>query len=495
MSERPIEGVEDRGGRGVSGGGPEGENGSGERAMRNAAPADGIDENAGRRGAPESPRTIRRVKPANEGKRPVLTSAQRLLVLDVWMRSGLPAGEFSSLVGVSSHTLYAWKRRFEELGPSGLEEQPRGGPKGSRLAEATKRAIVMMKRAHPEWGCERIHDMLVRTEGYQASPNAIGRVLKEAGYETEERETKAHPPKEQRFERARPNQLWQSDLFTFLLKRENRRVYLVAFLDDHSRYVVGYGLHATASGSLVREVVEASITNYGAPEEILTDNGSQYITWRGKSGFTKLLERRGIQHIVARPRHPQTLGKTERFWGSLWRECLEGAVFRGLEDARTRVGLYIDYYNFLRPHQGIEGLVPADRYFEAAPQVRATLQARVEQNALDLARHGVPRKSVYLAGRVGDQSFALHGEGERVILTQDGGKSEEVDLQAPGRRAEPGQEAVLPEPMAATALQGQADDEGERPPGTSLLDAGLERLEDAGVIVADDETPANGGEA
>jgi len=36
------------------------------------------------------------------------------------------------------------------------------------------------------------------------------------------------------FERATPNQLWQTDLFTFVLKRQNRRVHLVAFLDDHS---------------------------------------------------------------------------------------------------------------------------------------------------------------------------------------------------------------------------------------------------------------------
>jgi len=99
----------------------------------------------------------------------------------------------------------------------------------------------------------------------------------------------------------------------------------------------------------------------------------------------------------------------------------------------------------------------------------------------------MPRKSVYLTGRVGDQSFALHGEGERVILTQDGGKREEVDLQAPGRRAEPGRETVLPEPMAV--------DEPERPPGTSPLDEGLERLEEGGVIVPDVETPENGGEA
>jgi hypothetical protein len=31
-----------------------------------------------------------------------------LLVLDTWMKSGLPAGDFAPLVGVSKHTLYAW---------------------------------------------------------------------------------------------------------------------------------------------------------------------------------------------------------------------------------------------------------------------------------------------------------------------------------------------------------------------------------------------------
>jgi hypothetical protein len=33
--------------------------------------------------------------------------------------------------------------------------------------------------------------------------------------------------------------MWQTDLFTFVLRRENRRVHLVAFMDDHSRFLVG----------------------------------------------------------------------------------------------------------------------------------------------------------------------------------------------------------------------------------------------------------------
>ena len=253
----------------------------------------------------------------------------------------------------------------------------------------------MLKECHPEWGCQRISDSLLRGPALPASASAVARVLHEAGYEEVELPTHSHPDKVRRFERARANQLWQTDLFTFVLKRQNRRVHLVAFLDDHSRFVVSYGLHATASTALVLEVVEAAIAAYGPAEEILTDNGPQYVTWRGTSQFSKHLQKHGIKQIVARPRRPQTLGKIERFWGTLWRECLQGAVFVDLTDARARIGHFIDYYNFQRPHRGIGGLVPADRFFGAAQEVLQTLRQRVAANALELARHGqAPSRSM-----------------------------------------------------------------------------------------------------
>jgi len=320
---------------------------------------------------------------------PALTAEQRLLLLDTWQRSGLPAGDFAALIGMSKHTLYSWKKKFDTQGPAGLMDRPRGGPRGSRLPDLTKRTILMLKQANPEWGCQRISDMLVRGPALPASASAVAQVLHEAGYQMEEVPTRPHPDKIRFFERAAPNQLWQTDLFTFLLKRQNRRVYLVAFLDDHSRFVVSYGLHASQSSALVLEVLRSGIASHGSPEEILTDNGSQYVTWRGKSAFTKELEKRGIKQVVAAPRRPQTLGKIERFWGTLWRECIASAVFIDLGDAQRRIGLFIDHYNFQRAHQGIDGLAPADRFFGAASEVKRTLQARVAANALELARSGV----------------------------------------------------------------------------------------------------------
>jgi len=426
------------------------------------------------KGSPESFESgLRRIKkkPAT-GSRAYYTPQQRLLILDTWRRSGLPASDFADLVNVSKHTLYKWKSLFERLGPEGLMQQSKGRT-GSRLSEVTKRTILMLKQAHPEWGVERISDMLARGPALSASPSAILRVLGEAGYQSVKRPTAPNrPPKVKRFERAKPNQLWQTDFFTFMLKRQNRRLHLIAFMDDHSRFIVCYGLHASATTNLAIEAVEAGITNFGPPEEILTDNGPQYITWRGKSRFTRHLETRGIKQIVARPKRPQTLGKIERFWGTLWRELLEGSVFVDLTDARTRLGHFIDYYNFQRPHRGINGLVPADRFFGAAQKVLETLQRRVAANSLELARHGKTKPPFYVTGQVSGQTFSVHSEGERLVLNREGQPREEIELAAPSQTDEAN--ASEPSPVCPQGIvasrAGEPADQPPLPPGQSVID-------------------------
>jgi hypothetical protein len=157
----------------------------------------------------------------------------------------------------------------------------------------------------------------------------------------------------------------------------------------------------------------------------------------------------GVKHILARPRHPQTVGKTERWWKTLWGECLESQRPRDVDEARERIGHFVGYYNFRRTHQALDGLVPADVYFSAAPEVRKILESRVEENALDLARHGKPRKAFYLTGRMGDESVSFHAEGERVVMTKDDGSREEVDLSAKGPRQDE-------EPPSAEEESGEA---------------------------------------
>jgi transposase InsO family protein len=57
-------------------------------------------------------------------------------------------------------------------------------------------------------------------------------------------------------------------------------VYLIGFMDDHSRYIVGWGLYASQGSAQVLEVLRNAIGQYGAPREILSDQGRQYFAWR-----------------------------------------------------------------------------------------------------------------------------------------------------------------------------------------------------------------------
>jgi transposase InsO family protein len=412
------------------------------------------------------PRKGRRLVKKEEGRGESLTPEQRLLLLDTWQRSGLSARDFAALVGLSRHTLYGWKKKFSRYGPEGLLDRARGGPRGSRLPELTRRAILLIKKEHPDWGCRRISDMLLRGPALPASPSAVLRVLKDAGYVLDEVVTRPHPPRTVRFERSKANELWQTDIFTFTLKRQNRRVYLVVFLDDYSRYIVGWGLQPSPSAAWVIDVFRSAVASFGPPDEVLTDNGPQYVTWRGKSAFSKELERRKVRHVVARPRRPQTLGKVERFWGSLWRECLETALFGDIADATVRVGHYIDHHNLQRPHQGIDGLVPADRYFGAASEVRRALEERVAENAIDLARDGVPKEPFYLTGKVGGKGFSVHAHGERVILLPEEGGRREIELVGPG--------AVGPRDGSVSKDREDADGRGDDAEGRGETVAGKE---------------------
>lgn len=292
----------------------------------------------------------------------------------------------------------------------GATEKPKRRRRQSAKGSPEREGVIALRKANPDWGARRLSDVLARFQGLGVSDSTVLRVLHEEGLIEEQEPYTPREKPERRFERAEPNQLWQSDIFTFELRR-NQRVYVAAFLDDHSRYLVSWAIAHHQKSPLVLEAIERGIAEYGEPREVLTDQGRQYTAWRGSTDFEHLLRRHGIAHVKSRPQHPQTLGKIERFWKSLWCEFLSKTVFADFADCERRIALYVQHYNFQRPHQGIDGLVPADRFFRAAAHVRAAVEAQVAANALRLAQEKPPHKPFYLVGRLGDQDLSIAAAG------------------------------------------------------------------------------------
>lgn len=370
---------------------------------------------------------------------------ERRKAVEAFAAAGMGIKAFARVWGLADKTLMDWLRRHREGGPKALEPRPRGRPKSSgpptsHLPAPTKAAMVETKRRFPDFGLRKVRDYVARFFGLRASLGAVKTALASEGIATPAPTPRRKIPVREplRFERARPMQLWQSDITSYVLARQQRRVYLTVFLDDHSRFVVGWALEPHQRQDLVTTAYLMGAARFGKPEEVLTDQGRQYFAWRGRSGFQELLKKEGVRHVVSRAHHPETLGKCERLWETIFRECWDRASPSDLDDARARLSKWFAHYNHFRPHQGIGGLVPADRFFQASDPLRRSLEGALSGRELDEAIGRPPRKPVYLFGQLGEQAVSLHGERGRLVITTPDGGRQELNVEDLGARADAG---------------------------------------------------------
>ncbi len=272
-------------------------------------------------------------------KKPKFVAAEVKLLSMEALEAGLNYGEVSELVGVAKTTVASWHRLYRQGGAQALMRRS-CSPGARRLCSELEERIETLRRENPEAGVRRIRDELRRSECLEVSAESVRRVVNDAGLGNPAPTQKRREPQIRRFEREIPNALWQTDIFTFQLKRMYP-VYLIGIIDDHSRYMVGHGLFRQQTSPAVMEVLKGALGQWGAPREILSDNGRQFAAWRGETKFQKELKRQGVQHVRSAPHHPMTLGKIERFWKTIWNEFLEDAVFSSFADACQRLDHWI----------------------------------------------------------------------------------------------------------------------------------------------------------
>src|SRR5215469_7959665 len=353
------------------------------------------------------------------------TFDERLRAVKLHLQEGFSRALVAQEMGISTAAVDKWLGRYREHGEEGLKDR-RSGRRSSRLPEPVRDKIIELKKEDPARGIKRISQLLKRVFFLKASSETVRQTL-------HQEDLIDSPPKPRRnlvrprfFERATPNQMWQTDIFTFRLG--GRYAYLIGFMDDYSRYLVGADVFRSQTAENVLEVFRTAIGEYNPPKEMLTDNGRQYTTWRGTSRFESELKKCGIAHFKSRPHHPMTLGKIERFWESIWQEFLSRAQFESFESARERIRFWIKYYNHKRPHQGIEGLCPADRFFEVASQLRKTIESGIQENLLEMALRGQPKAPFYMVGRMEGQSVILRAEKGKLKLSISDQENKEQEL-------------------------------------------------------------------
>ena len=256
--------------------------------------------------------------------------------------------------GISPKTGYKWLHRYQSQGPDGLPERsrrPHHSP--GRTDAAIEHVIIALRCEHPDWGGRKLrrrlldlgHHDLLRRHGL-LDPETAGQAR---GY--------------QRFEHPHPNDLWQMD-FKGHFALATGRCHPLTVLDDHSRFNLALRACHNEQGTTVQTALTGTFRHYGLPERMLMDNGSPWgnDTRSRITPLTVWLMRLGIGVTHARPYHPQTLGKDERFHRTLKREVLSHTVFHHLTQCQRRFDRWREIYNLERPHEALDLDVPAQHY-------------------------------------------------------------------------------------------------------------------------------------
>lgn len=259
----------------------------------------------------------------------------------------------------------------------------------SVLPSEIQTIIVNYRQENPDHGYQRIEDYLRDRYFVKVSRKEIRKILKAHGltklldssFDKDQQPGKGT----RRFEASQPGELYQMDL-SYVYVSEHVVFYLILIIDDHSRFCVCHELVTDQKSLTMINALHRTIERYGKPQKLLTDQSGSFYSWSFEQTlFQKYLDDMKIEHIVSDPHSPQTQGKVERLTQTIQKELLQKQRFKSYEHAQQAIDDYIQSYNYQRPHQGIGGLCPADRFHQIAAVTTETEQALLG-SALDLSK-------------------------------------------------------------------------------------------------------------
>jgi putative transposase len=267
----------------------------------------------------------------------------------------------------SRGTLDRWRRAYEAGGfdalvPSLRQPAPRTPQEVLAVAEA-------LKREKPERTAAQVRRILQLTSGWAPSDRTLQRL-----FERLELNALAPGPQEGqqafgRFECARPNEMWTGDTLHGPVIAGGK-AYLFAFLDDHSRAVMGARWAYHDDVVRMAAAFRPALQRRGVPRAIYLDNGSPFVDAWLLRGCAVL----GIKLIHSRPGKPEGRGKVERFFRTVRDQFLvevgTGKRIGGLAEMNRLFQAWVEasYHQAVHSETGEE---PIARWAKATPAERA----------------------------------------------------------------------------------------------------------------------------
>jgi putative transposase len=204
---------------------------------------------------------------------------------------GRGSGELALIQKVTRRRVEQLWQTYRKTGAMPTLKKP-GRPRSIRdLKEA---AIILEAYNQHRLGAVNLERIINVKLGVHIPHNRIHEALRMNGKATQQ------PSKQQRrtwvrYEREHSMSLWHMDW-----KQLSTGEWILAILDDASRYIVGYGVFREATALNTLQVLKEAIQHYGKPDEILTDRGSQFYA---NEGERKEKGGKPIRSLPSRPRN------------------------------------------------------------------------------------------------------------------------------------------------------------------------------------------------
>ena len=246
------------------------------------------------------------------------------------------------------------------------------------LSEADLLLMRRIDERHLKWpflGSRRLRNLL-RAEGFAVGRKHVATLMRKMGIAAIYRKPRTSIPGTGTAHRVypyllrglvieRPNQVWAADI-TYIPMAKGF-LYLVAIQDWASRKVLAWRTSNTLTTDFCLEALREALTKYGSPEIFNTDQGAQFTDGE----FTAVLAAKGIRISMDGKGRWADNVFVERLWRSLKYEEVFLNAYGSIAEAKRRIGVWFDFHNRTRPHQGLDDLTPDAVYFGAAPMRKA----------------------------------------------------------------------------------------------------------------------------
>ena len=271
----------------------------------------------------------------------------------------------------SPSTLKSWLAAYRKHGLAGLSRKKRcDSGKRRNLSDEARASLRDMKQRFPHKPTTLIYSELVNGGLLGDDPASLSTVQR---FINALEVPKEEPTVERRrFVMGRANECWQLDELLgppIVVEGRKRETHLIAALDDASRLVLHAEFFFAANTQALAAVLKSAFLKRGLPDKVFFDNGKIFSSLHTRASLARL----GVVASFARPYSPASKGKIERFFRTL-RDHLVANLpieeIHSLDDLNDRLHRYVfDVYN-LRPHSGLDGQTPLERFMKDARDLR-----------------------------------------------------------------------------------------------------------------------------